>query len=87
MKNSLTRLLQMHRNRKRFSRVTHSQLTSSASGLNNNLSSTLTNLSGLPKAINQQHQLSAEFLEDLKYKILELIQNPDECILGDNAYT
>jgi len=40
----------------------------------------------MPKAINQQHQLSNEFLEDLKAKILELIQNPDECILGENAY-
>jgi hypothetical protein len=44
------------------------------------------NLQGLPTAINQQHQLTPEFLEDLKEKILALIQNPDECILGENAY-
>jgi hypothetical protein len=25
-------------------------------------------------------------LEDLKAKILVLIQNPDDCIMGENAY-
>jgi len=76
MKNSLTRLLQMHRNRKRFNRAAISsskEKSTSSSGLNSNLSTTLNNLDGLPDAINQNHQLTGEFLEDLKAKILALI--------------
>ena len=80
MKNSLTRLLQMHRNRKRYTRGN----LAPSSGMS--LSNTLNNLQGMPQAINQQHQLTSEFLEDLKAKILALIQNPDDCILGENAY-
>ena len=37
--------------------------------------------------MNQQHQLTPEFLEDLKAKVLALVQNPDDCILGENAYS
>lgn len=80
MKNSLTKLLQMHRNMKRYMRTINTQ----AKGT---LSTTLHNLQGLPQAMNQQQQLSSEFLEDIKAKVLALIQNPDECILCENSYT
>lgn len=92
MKNSLTRLLQMHRNRK-YSRGQAAPQTKSAEvkgkaagQTSPPLSAALQNLSGFPPAINQQQELTPEFLEDLKAKILALIQNPDDCILGENAY-
>jgi len=83
MKNSLTRLLSMHRKQKRYTRLgPPGKVLSGQSSVQQTLSS----LEGLPPAVNQQSQLTPEFKEDLKGKILALIQNPDECILGENAY-
>ena len=59
MKNSLTRLLQMHRNRKRYTRgqgtMTPNSVDSKGktSGAQQSLSATLGNLSGFPPATNQ----------------------------------
>jgi len=48
MKNSLTRLLQMHRNRKRYSRGVVGAAVNAAAGANPSLSATLNNLPGVP---------------------------------------
>ena len=58
-----------------------------AAGANPSLSATLHNLPGVPTAMNQQNQLTPEFLEDIKAKVLALVQNPDDCILGANGYS
>ena len=81
MKNSLTRLLQMHRSTKRYSKLATLSKPNPQS-----LENTLNNIKGIPQAMNKQHQLSQEFLEDIKAKILTLVQNPSECILGEQAY-
>ena len=44
-------------------------------------------LPGLPSPWNDRHQLTPAFQEELKAKLLALIQSPDDCILSDNAYS
>ena len=76
MKNSLTRLLQLHR-AKRYSKALQNQASTEQQFM----------LPGLPSPWNDKNQLTPAFQEELKAKLLALIQSPDDCILSDNAFS
>ena len=62
MKNSLDRLLQMHRKSKRYTRIGQIAATQAAStGMSKSVADTLANIQGVPQAMNKQSQLTTEF--------------------------
>ena len=82
MKNSLTRLLQQHRNRFGSRAIVHSNSAASTAAMLTGAK--VVGFAGLSHM--RQPSLSEELRQNIKVQLMQLIQSPDDVILSKNSY-
>ena len=82
MKNSLTRLLQQHRNRFSSRAIVHSGSSAGTAAMLTGAK--VVGFAGLSSM--RQPSLTEEMRQNIKSQLMQLIQNPDDVILSKNSY-